>query len=326
MIPVLVTGMGSVTAVSIVKGLRQQSELLYIVGTDTNIKNEIAGSSFCDKFYTVPRAVDYNYISQLLDICAAENVKIVFPVVDIELEIIATNIEVFRNHGIHVWLSDLETIQTCNNKYQTYKFFLDHKFATPQTWLPEEIAGREADLPYPLIVKPIDGRSSIDVFCVEDVTALQQALKKVNQPIIQEYLEGKEFTIDVLADEDSRILAVVPRERIEIKAGISYKGQTVKDKQLIEKATDIAKKLRIKGACNIQCRVQDSLVKFFEVNPRFSGTLPLTIAAGVNSPMLLVKLALGQKLEKEYFDFQAGVYMARYWQECFYYEGDKKHG
>ncbi|MGB3206622.1 MAG: ATP-grasp domain-containing protein [Crinalium sp.] len=319
MIPVLVTGMNSVTAISIVKGLRQQAELLlHIVGTDTNLKNEIAGSSFCDQFYTVPKAVEDNYISQLVDICVAENVKIIFPVVDIELEIIATNIEVFRNQGIQVWLSNLETIQTCNNKYQTYKFFLDHKFATPQTWLPEEITGREADFPYPLIVKPIDGRSSIDVFCVEDVAALQQALKKVNQPIIQEYLEGKEFTIDVVADEDSRILAVVPRERIEIKAGISYKGRTVKDQQLIEKATDIAQKLQIKGACNIQCRVKDNLVKFFEVNPRFSGTLPLTIAAGVNSPLLLVKLALGQNLEKEYFDFKEGLYMARYWQEVFY--------
>ena len=317
----MVTGMGSTTAISVVKGIRRQTEVaIQIIGVDINRESEIAGSSFCDRFYTVPGAVDNSYISELLRICEAEGVKVLFPIIDAELATIAAQIEMFRARKIHVWLSDLETVQICNDKYETYRFLTENKFPTPQTWLPEEAARQEAELPYPLIVKPRDGVSSIDVFRVEGDSELEAVLKKVKKPILQEYLEGEEFTIDVVTDNDSRLLAVVPRQRIEVKAGISYKGRTVRDEQLIEQAGKIAEALKIKGACNTQCRVMDGRPKFFEINPRFSGTLPLTIAAGVNGPLLLVKLALGQMLDQNYFDFRAGTYMARYLEEVFYHE------
>jgi carbamoyl-phosphate synthase large subunit len=321
MTTVLITGMGSTTAMSVVKGLRQQVEMpLRIVGIDINRRFQIAGSSFCDLFYTVPNAVDEGYIPELLRICEVEGVQVLFPIIDIELEVIAAHVDMFRSKGVHVWISDLKTVQLCNDKYLTYRFFLENRVATPQTWLPEEVAGREAAMLYPLIVKPTNGVSSVDVFRVESAFELEETLKKVERPIVQEYLEGKEFTIDVVTDRDARLLAVVPRERIETKAGLSYKGKTVRNEKLIEQAGLIAQKLKIKGPCNIQCRVNDGKAKFFEINPRFSGTLPLTIAAGVNSPLLLVKLALGEKPEQNYFDFRAGVYMTRYWEEIFHYE------
>ncbi|AVH64255.1 carbamoyl phosphate synthase-like protein [Nostoc sp. 'Peltigera membranacea cyanobiont' N6] len=319
MINVLITGMGSTTAISVVKGLRQQKEIkLRIIGVDINNKNEIAGSYFCDAFYRVPWAIDSNYISELVKICKLENIHIIFPIVDSELEIIAANINLFCAINIKVWLSELKTIQICNDKYKTYNFLLKHQFCTPQTWLPEEVKGREEEMTYPLIVKPRNGFSSIDVFRVENAVDLLQTLKKVNQPLIQEYLSGTEFTIDVVTDDKSHILAVVPRERIQVKAGISYKGRTVKDEKLSEPAKEIAQALNINGHCNIQCRLQNNVPKFFEVNPRFSGTLPLTIAAGINSPLMLVKLAQGKNLDQSFFDFKENVYMARYWEEIFY--------
>jgi carbamoyl-phosphate synthase large subunit len=320
-INVLITGMGSTTAISVVKGLRQQKEIkLRIIGVDINNKNEIAGSSFCDTFYRVPWAIHSNYIEEIIKICQFEHIQVIFPIIDNELEIIAENINLFHNLNIKVWLSKINTIQICNDKYETYKFLLKHQFPTPQSWLPEEIEGRESEMIYPLIVKPRNGFSSIDVFRVENVVDLLQTLKKVNQPILQEYLSGTEFTIDVVADDKSHILAVVPRERIQVKAGISYKGRTVKNEKLSGQAKEIAQALNINGHCNIQCRFQNNIPKFFEVNPRFSGTLPLTIAAGINSPLILLKLTRGENLDRCVFDFREGVYMARYWEERFYYE------
>lgn len=316
---ILITGMGSTTAISVVKGLRQQQEVsTKIIGVDINHKNEIAGSKFCDVFYQIPLAVNDNYILRLIDICEAENISIIFPIVDIELEIIATHINEFISRKIKVWVSSIETIKICNNKYQTYKFFLNHQIPTPFTWLPEEIKGKEENLTYPLIVKPQNGFGSADIFCAKNPIELNFTLKKITQPIVQEYLEGKEFTIDVVADEQSNILAVVPRERIEVKAGICYKGKTIKNEQIISQTKKIAELLSIKGHCNIQCRLHNEIPIFFEINPRFSGTLPLTIAAGVNSPLILVKLAKEQPLKQNFFNFQEGVYMARYWEEYFY--------
>lgn len=75
---------------------------------------------------------------------------------------------------------------------------------------------------YPLIIKPRNGFSSTDVYCVENAIEMQQILKKVNFPIIQEYLPGKEFTIDVVADDESNILAVVPRDLMLVFHRRSY--------------------------------------------------------------------------------------------------------
>jgi carbamoyl-phosphate synthase large subunit len=318
---ILITGVGSTTAISVIKGLRKQQEIpVRIIGTDIHDERQIAGSSFCDVFHKVPKAIDDNYIGNLLDISLKEKVDVLFPILDKELEVIAASINRFREAGIHVWLSDLESILICGDKYRTYQFFVDNGFPTPMSWLPEKMQTLDTQGIFPLIVKPRSGLGSVDVFRVDDWAELQSALERVEEPVIQEYLHGKEFTIDVVADNDSRILAVVPRERIETKAGISYKGRTVRDEQLIQYAGDIAQKLQIKGHCNVQCRMTNGAPKFFEVNPRFSGTLPLTIEAGVNSPLILAKLALGIKPERDQFDFRDGVYMARYWAEIFYHE------
>ena len=47
---------------------------------------------------------------------------------------------------------------------------------------------------------------------------------------------------------------------------------------------------------NIQCRMVDGPPKVFEINPRFSGGIPLTIAAGADFPAMLVDLALGRRV------------------------------
>src|SRR5689334_17315104 len=268
--------MGSTTAISVLKGLRRQSEIaVRIIGVDINQEKQIAGSSFCDRFYKVPKAVDPQYIPCLLQICASEGVQILFPIIDIELEVLAGVRELFRAHGIHVWVSCPETVLTCNDKYQTYQFFRRHDIATPQTWTADEALAQIADLRCPLVVKPAQGVSSIGVFVVHTLPELTSALEQGDQPLVQEYLPGREYTVDVLMDEESRPIAVVPRERIEVKAGISYKGRTVHHESLMTEATRIAAALGIQGPCNIQCRVPDAHPVFFEVNPRFSGTLPL---------------------------------------------------
>lgn len=158
MINVLITGMGSITAISALKGLRKQTEInIRIIGVDINEGNRIAGSYLCDKFYKVPYAVEDTYIPQLLEICKKEDVRIIFPIIDIELEVIASAIDRFKDKGIFVWLSESKTIKICNDKYNTFRFFKKNDFPTPETWLPKEIENIKDQLAYPLILKPIDG-------------------------------------------------------------------------------------------------------------------------------------------------------------------------
>ena len=45
--------------------------------------------------------------------------------------------------------------------------------------------------------------------------------------------------------------------------------------------------LRFVGPINIQCRIVDGRPVIFEINPRFSGGIPLTIEAGADFPLML---------------------------------------
>jgi carbamoyl-phosphate synthase large subunit len=83
---VLITGVGSTPALSVIKGLRQQGTFrVRIIGTDIHPRNLIAGSSFCNGFYTVPPADDSQYIPMLLEICLREQVQVLIPIIDSEL-------------------------------------------------------------------------------------------------------------------------------------------------------------------------------------------------------------------------------------------------
>ena len=136
-------------------------------------------------------------------------------------------------------------------------------------------------------------------------------------PLFQEFAEGDEYTVDVLSDFQGRVIAAVPRKRIEMKVGISYKGVTVNDPEMIAMAKKISERAGIIGPCNIQCFRDEKGLNFFEINPRFSGSLPLTIAAGLNGPLFLTRLVIGASPCNSDNMFAEHLTMLRYWNEFF---------
>jgi carbamoyl-phosphate synthase large subunit len=314
---VLVTGVGSTTALSVIKGLRQQDAFpVRIIGTDTHPHNLIAGSAFCDRFYTVPPADDSGYLAILLEICLREQAQVLIPIIDPELLVLSEAKDRFATVGVTVVVSDPDTIRVCNDKYATADFFRRHGIPTPDTWLSDELPATE-DLPYPLFVKPRRGMSSRDAFRVDSPQELRQAQARVPDLIVQRCLIGEEYTTDLLADLNGDILSVVPRLRLETKAGIIYKGRTCHHDTLISWGQRIGKALKIKGPANLQCIVTSDDPSYFEVNPRFSAGLPLTIAAGVNGPSWLLRLMAGERPPQGLLPF-IPVMMTRYWSEVFH--------
>lgn len=314
--------MGSTTAISVIKGLRKQEEFnVFIVGTDINERDNIAGSKFCNKFFKIPPAIEEeNYIRALVSIIEAESIDLFIPIVDIELEVMARNKHIIEKLT-YLLLSFYDTIMICNDKLKTYEFFESTGIPTFKTVLLNDSSDikdiiNSADIEFPLIVKPRKGVSSRDVYEIQGESDFL-FIKKVKDAIVQEKGKGQEYTIDIFCNGEI-LISAVPRKRIETRSGISYKGQTAKDEKLINYAKKIAEELKIKGPANIQCFKNGDDVRFFEINPRFSGSLPLTIAAGVNTPLFALKMATGEKLEPVE-DFKI-VKMCRYWEEVFYDE------
>ena len=315
-IRVLITGSGTVTCQSFIKGLRQQSEIdAYVVTTDMN--PDSAGRYFSNAFYTTPAAKDEKFISTIADIIKKEKIQLLVPIVDYEFDKVGANIDEFKKLGCITAISSPQTIAIANEKEKTFKFFKEIGIDTPTTWMPNELPNPK-DIKYPIFIKPRTGRASLDVYKINNADDLQRHLKDVDDPVLQEYVTGKEYTIDVLSDFNSRVIGIVPRQRVETKVGISYKGKTVDDPIMIEKAKLIAEKMKNVGHCNIQLFVTaEGRYCFFEINPRYAGTLTLTVAAGMNSPYLLCKMALGDKVEPIIGQYEKNLLMLRYWEEVY---------
>ena len=65
--------------------------------------------------------------------------------------------------------------------------------------------------------------------------------------------------------------------------------------QLVEWSSRLMQHLNWHGVAMVEWRVaDDGSAHLMEINPRFWGSLPLTIAAGLNAPLDLLRLALGQ--------------------------------
>ncbi len=314
---ILVTSSGTVTSQGVIKGLHQQSEFEYrLITTDMDEFN--AGKYFGDGFYKVPAATHSDYIAALLEICKKEKIQILIPIYDPELLKVAENKKAFMDLGCTPVISDPETIGICNDKYLTYQFFKTHGIPTPETHRAEDVLSGKASLPFPIFGKPAHGIAAQGTTVLKTMEELKGWSAKIQEPLVQSLLEGKEFSIDTLCDLKSRVIEVVPRTREDTKHGASVKGVTVKDRELMQWAKDIAEKLKIMGPCNIQCfKSAAGKISFFEINPRFSAAHAHSIAAGMNSPLEILKMVSGQKVEPRIGSFHDGIKMMRYWAEVF---------
>lgn len=262
-----------------------------------------------DRAYKVPMATEPSYVDALLDICRIERIGLLVPTIDDELTRLSQASSRFLAEGVRVAVSPADATGACNDKYETSRLLGARGIAVARTWLPELLP---TPAPLPLFIKPRLGRGSVGAYPVRSERELDFFLDYVPDPVLQPFLDGPEYTIDVLSDFTGTVLAIVPRERAVIRAGVVDRGRTVRDASLMALGMDCARAIGAVGAINIQCRIVHGVPTVFEVNPRFSGGIPLTIAAGADFPWLLVQLARGRRVPPQIGRFQEGLWMTSY--------------
>ena len=314
-INVLVTASGTVTCQAVIKALRNQS-LLDVELTVTDCDPRNAGRYLADRWCRVPKVSDPSYLDVLLGLVEEHHIGLFIPIFDLEFPLIARERRRFEALGCQVAISSPETIETCNDKVQTARFFAANGFPAPPLVSVEE--ARAGRCRFPLILKYRHGRASIGVQVLNGPGEVDGALARAEEEaILQEKVSGQEITVDVLCDLAGVPIGVVPRTRIEVKSGVSSKGRSFHDDRIIGEAVRMAKALGLRGHANLQAFLgEDGAISWIEVNPRFSGALPLTLASGLNSPALLALSALGERVEPAIGAFRE-VVMLRYWEEVF---------
>ncbi|MCC7010613.1 MAG: ATP-grasp domain-containing protein [Acidobacteria bacterium] len=267
-----------------------------------------------DRAYPVPLSTDPAYLDAIDAICRLEQIRLIVPTIDDELTIFAEAAGRFRAAGVEVAVSTPETTRICNDKLATCRVLAAHGIAAASTYLPGELPPA---LSFPLFIKPRTGRGGVAAYPVRTARELEFFLGYVPDPVVQTYLDGPEFTIDVLCDFDGQPLSIVPRERVVIRAGVVDRGRTVDDAALLHLGLRCAEALSFRGAVNLQCRMVSGQPVVFEVNARFSGGIPLTIEAGADFPRTLVELVRGRHVRPAIGRYRADLWMTNYESSVF---------
>ena len=290
----------------------------FVVAVDSS--EDSAALKFSDISHIVPPLLGDDpagdFFDGIMDICRVTKVGLIVPTRDDELPFFAKHKDFFDSLGIFVAVSDLECVETCQDKFAFDDFCRGNDFATPN---------RIDDVTrLPVFVKARRGYGGNTSFRADTLPELFAIRRRLGESITQEYIYAQEYTVDVFSGRDSKVLSVIPRKRIKIIGGESWIGQTEKNTAVIYEAKRLAEALKLKYHSVIQCFYDGSSVKFIEVNPRYGGASNCSFAAGGDSPRWLVQMAMGRTVTAPPIgEFVDKLTMLRYSQDVFVYADDR---
>ena len=260
----------------------------------------------------VPPVGDPDYVPALVELCQRHDVRAVIPLIDPDIEVLAHA----RARGeLPALVPDPEMAVASFDKYETHLLLERLGLPSPPTVLP----GDEPDA-YPVVVKPRRGSNSRAIYIAGDASQARFFIDYIDeQPIVQRWMDGPEFSIDCLCDLNGRCLNAIPRTMIESRGGESVKGMVLADPELIELGRAVAEGVGARGPCMVQCFRDRRLgLRVTDVNIRFGGGYPSHMYGalpGRTFPELIVRMARGEQVEAHVGEMRSGVTFARYyWQ------------
>lgn len=263
-----------------------------------------------DGYVLTPQIYDSGYTEFLIEYCKQNDISAIISLFDIDLPVLAKNRHRFEDINIRLIVSNERFISYCNDKYLTYKFFVDNNIPTIRTYanlIEAKTDIENGSLNYPLVIKPRFGMGSIGVYIADNQVELdcfyQKCYKKIyesylkyesqSEPndcvLIQEFIDGQEYGLDIINDLQGNHINTVCKKKIAMRAGETDIAETVNLPILKRYGEQIA------GAsghiANLDCDVimdKEMRPHFLELNGRFGGGYPFSHAAGINLPKAII--------------------------------------
>lgn len=311
--PVLLSSAGR--RVALVRIFRDALSTLKIDGRVLAADMSPCAAAFhdADAGFQVPRCSSPEFVPAMLEICRREAIRLIVPTIDPELPVLAAARDEFSFAGTTVAISSPEVIAIANDKRRTHEWLAGNGFPTVRQAEVEEVLAHPGHWPFPLLVKPVAGSSSIGVATVSTAEELRMATRD-GDFVVQTIASGHEYTIDGLVTRDGTCVSTVPRRRLEVRAGEVSKGMTVHSALLEDLATRLFEELPgAYGVLNAQVFLDEDTgeTNVIEINPRFGGGFPLSWEAGACYPQWMIEELIGVSPARR-SGWRDGLVMLRY--------------
>lgn len=279
---------------------------LEIYGGDTSAT--APALQFCDKTVELPPIKDQFYIPFLIDFCAREQIDALIPTIDTDLLILAENKDRFEN--TKVVISNPNKIRLCRDKRYTADYFMSVGLKSPS---PVDDVNLYTG-GFPAFIKPKDGSSSINAYKVDNEEELHTMAEMVPDYIIQKFISGTEYTVDIFCDFDGNPIFITPRIRLAVRSGEVLKTQISQDQIIIDEMKLLIADYKPCGAITIQLIRDNSTGDdyYIEINPRYGGGAPLSIKAGADSAAAMLRLLNGEEVKYHAKAAEEGAIYSRF--------------
>lgn len=339
-ITVLVTGGGAPGIAGTLYALRNNPDGVQVRVIACDMRDEVIGKYLADGFHVVPSAESPDFINALLEVADRRDVDVILPQVTRELLPLAENLPRFEAQGIAVAVAQRASIERANDKWTVLEAARACGVPYPEsmlTYSEVELVQAVRAFGYParkVVVKPrlSNGLRGLRILS-EDLWDVTRFLKEKPESleirldellailrngrwpelIVQEFLPGAEYTVDVFRGRYGAV--AVPRLREEIRSGITFQARVELRADLEQFALQLAEELDLRYAFGFQFKLsEEGVPKLLECNPRVQGTMVTAVFAGCNVIWWAIREALGEKVVPNKPKQSANnMYFIRYW-------------
>ena len=259
------------------KSLIERKLSFKIIGADAS---SLAPALYeCDRKIILPKINDDKYLEVLKKTINQHDIHLIIPTIDTELPILAQNKNFLKSHkNTQILVSDLKAINIFQDKLSTNEFLIQNKILTPR--LLDETESDQFD--FPVFIKPAKGSSSINALKVNNKETLRYWMNIIEKPVIQSYINGKEYTVDTYISRSNEIISESHRLRIKTRSGEILIGQVMFIERIHEILVKLLNKVKLFGPITFQFIKEKENYYLIEANPRLGGGVPMSLASGVD--------------------------------------------
>lgn len=281
-------------------------------------------SRHCHEFIRTPAGADDtgHFIRCLQEILAGRPQNVLLPLCDFTTRAFVHSQDIL-NELSHTCLPAADAMSLASDKGQLLALADDKGIGIPCTFTihdRDDLDRAAASSGFPCVLKPRRsaggvGRSFIDTpgtlrNAYDSLPRISTSVFDGSLPLVQEYVPGEVVDACLLfchgrprAGLTQRRILMAPAE-----GGLGIYNETTRDPELMEQAVALLGALDWHGPAQVEFKrdSRDGRLRLMEVNPRFWGTLDLSIQAGIDFPYLAALAAVQGDIE-DCFDYQVGM-------------------
>ncbi len=216
----------------------------------------------------------------VLDVARRIGADLVIPAMDNATVLLAGIRGQIAELGAHAVVSDPLLCSAMHDKLAAEEWFARNDDLRP---MPTNSA--------PAIAKHRFGYASKGIYPLITQREVDDFLRRPDAAdyLIQEYVDGDEFTVDAFVSRGGRVVDILSRQRLVVEAGIVLNSRTRWHDGIIATTEEILSRRGWQGPITLQYRLDGGgAAKLIEINPRFGGGVTHSIYCGLRMPKWLI--------------------------------------